>query len=194
MEKVLLADENSVRKAVMTLDEGGIVMHPTETCYGLAADIFNKEALSKLYYVKDMKADKPLSILVDSPEMALEYGTFSKKALALAKKYWPGALSIVVPRTESLPKWFNPGNNFVSMRVSGLEFCREMVKHFGGPITTTSANKAGEPEMYQPETMAGIDLIVDGGLLAVNKPSTIVMVDGDKLEVLRQGEVVVAMG
>lgn len=190
MEKILLGDAEAVKKAVMILDEGGIVMHPTETCYGLAVDVFNESALRKLYLVKGMKMDKPLSILVDSMEMACEYGVFSKKALQLAKKYWPGALSIMAPRTKFLPEYFNKGNEFVSMRISGLQFCRELVAKLGEPITTTSANKAGEEPFYRPGMMSGVDLIVDGGEIPMKKPSTVVKVVGSVVKIVRQGDLV----
>ncbi|MDA1060312.1 MAG: L-threonylcarbamoyladenylate synthase [bacterium] len=191
MDRVGLNDPNAVEKAVNTLDEGGIVMHPTETCYGFAVDIFNEDALKKLYYVKDMKSDKPISMMVDSIEMAREYGEFSDKALEFAKKYWPGPLSILVPRKATLPEFFNKGHEFVSIRLSDLEFCQNMIMKFGQPVTTTSANAAGESELYIPEVLPGIDCIIDGGKLVDNKPSTLVKIDGDKVEVLREGGLVI---
>lgn len=190
MERVDIKSKKAAEEACIALDEGGIVMHPTETCYGFAADIFNEDALKKLYIVKNMKVTKPLSILVDGLEMAQEYGVFSKKALELAKKYWPGPLSIVVPRSDLLPKHFNPGHEFVSMRVSGLDFCRDLVSAFTQPVTTTSANRSREPENYEPVVMGGVDLLVDGGRIPLNHPSTIVRVMGDKCEILRQGDLV----
>ncbi len=168
-------------------------MHPTETCYGLAVDIFNPEALLKLYRVKQMATDKPVSILVDSLEMAQKYGEFSPKALELAQKYWPGPLSIVVPRTEGLPLFLNPKEEFVSIRWSSLPFCVEMVGALGRPVTTTSANISGEPEFYLPKEVMGVDLLVDGGEIIGSKPSTIVKVVGDSFEILRQGSLVLKM-
>lgn len=188
MEIIKIADPGAIEKAIHIFDEDGVVMHPTETCYGLAVDIFHEQALKKLYHMKGMTMDKPISIMVDGLEMAKEYGEFSKMALALAKKYWPGPLSIVVPRKDSLPEYFNLGNKFVSIRVSGLEFCRELIKELGEPITTTSANRSGEDEYYVPQSMPGVDLLIDGGDLPYKKPSTIVKVSGDQVEILRKGD------
>lgn len=188
--KILIDDKLAVDKTANVLREGGLVMHPTETCYGLAVDVFNEEALEKLYEVKGMPADKPVSILVEDLEMAKEFGVFSNKASELAEKYWPGALSILVPRTDKLPRFLNPGSEFVSMRVSSMEFCRKIVLGLGNPVSTTSANKFGEPELYLPEDIEGVDLLVDGGEIEKNKPSTIVKVDGEDVSVLRQGDVV----
>lgn len=185
---------DNMRKAVEVLKNGGVVMHPTETCYGLAADVFSKKALDKLYRVKKMAADKPVSILVDSLGMAQEYGIFSDRAFDLAKQHWPGALSILVPRKKTLPEFFNPGHDYVSIRFSSDDFCTDMVSGLGRPVTTTSANIAGEPQLYKVENLdfvKKLDFVVDGGEISQNKPSTIVKVDGDKLELIRQGSVVV---
>jgi len=194
MKKIEL-DDGAVGSAVEVLKNSGIVMHPTETCYGMAVDVFNEQALEKLYKVKGMERNKPLSILVDSLEMAEKYGEFSEKALQLDKEYWPGPLAIIVPR-KNLPEFFNIGDDFVSFRVSSDKFCLEMIKGFGKPVTTTSANRAGLPQLYSAENLESafgefsgeLDLVIDGGKIPENKPSTIVKVDGDQVLVIRQGD------
>lgn len=197
MQKNRIIQSGVIPKAVYTLKSAGVVMHPTETCYGLAVDVRNKEALEKLYKVKGRDSKKPVSILVSSLEMAKKYGEFSEKALRLAEKYWPGPLSILVPRTDNLPEFFNPREKFVSIRWSGMEFCSKLVEKFGFPITTTSANLAGQEPLYDSdlrkfgELAVEIDLVVDGGKISKNKPSTIVKVDGEKIEVIRQGDIMV---
>lgn len=189
MEKIKITDENVVSRAVEVLRGGGVVMHPTETCYGLAVDIFNVEALEKLYKLKGRDADKPLSILVDGFGMADEYGLFSEKANELAQKYWPGALSILVPRKRDLPEFLNMGHDFVSIRHSSDNFSMEMVREFGNPVTTTSANRSGGEPLYVAEGLEGVDLVIDGGEISTNKPSTVVKVEGDNVQVLRQGDI-----
>ncbi len=189
MEKIKIIDENALSRAVEVLRSGGVVMHPTETCYGLAVDIFNEGALEKLYKLKGRDADKPLSILVDGFGMAQEYGLFSEKANELAQKYWPGALSILVPRKRDLPEFLNKEHDFVSIRYSSDSFSMEMIKGFGGPITTTSANRSGGEPLYVAEGLEGVDLVIDGGEIFTNKPSTIVKVDGESVQILRQGDI-----
>lgn len=190
MQKIDIDHPDALKLAVEVLDNGGVVMHPTETCYGLAVDVFNKQALAKLYIIKAMDLDKPVSILVDGLMMALKYGLFSEKALQLARDYWPGALSILVSRKRDLPSFLNPGNDFVSFRYSGLSFCTEMVKALGRPLSTTSANKSGEKESYKPFNFKGVDLLIDGGEILKTRPSTIVKVEGDFVTILRQGDVI----
>lgn len=189
-----ITDPKVIEEAVKVLQTCGVVMHPTETCYGLAVDVRSQIALKKLYKLKGRNAAKPMSILVADLEMARKYGKFSDKALQLAKKYWPGPLSILVPRTKNLSEFFNPLEKFVSIRWSGMEFCSKLVEEFGSPITTTSANFAGGEPLYEPdvgvfEKLANlIDLVVDGGKILLNKPSTIVKVCEEEVEIVRQGE------
>lgn len=197
MQIFLINSDSVIDESVKALRDGGLVMHPTETCYGLAVDVFNEKALEKLYKVKGRDAGKPVSILVDSLGMAMEYGVFSEKALELAHKHWPGALSILVPRSRNLPEYLNPGEELVSIRFSSDGFAEGLVKGLGRPITTTSANLAGEEPSYEVDMnklgdlASNIDLVVDGGVLSQNKPSTIVKVHGDQVEVLRQGDILV---
>lgn len=183
-----------LEKAIEILRSGGLVMHPTETCYGLAVDIFNQAALGKLYKIKGRDSKKPVGILVADLEMANKYGKFSEKALQLAEKYWPGPLSILVPRTDNLPEFVNPDEPFVSIRWSGMEFCSKLVGKYGSPVTTTSANLAGGEPLYEADISVFdkladlIDLIVDDGKIPKNKPSTIVKVYEEDVEIVRQGE------
>ena len=195
MELIAIDDPSVIDRSVEVLRAGGVVMHPTETCYGLAVDVFNEQALKKLYRVKGMSLDKPVSVMVDGIGMAKEYGIFSDKAFELSKGFWPGALSILVPRKRFLPDFLNRGSNFVSIRYSSDSYCQDLVEAFGSPVTTTSANITTEPQLYSVdpsnEFLKRVDLVVDGGEISKNQPSTIVKVDGDNLEVLRQGSVVV---
>lgn len=183
MQTINITDPTAFQKAAIVLKNSGLVMHPTETCYGFAVDIGNEKALSKLFRIKGREKGKPLSILVDSLEMAQQYGIFSDKALELARKYWPGPLTLVVPK----------GSDFVGIRFSDNEFCIAMVREFGKPVITTSANVSGKEPLYRVdleqfgELADEIDLIIDGGELPENKPSTVMKVMGDEVQVLRQG-------
>ncbi|MFA5948006.1 MAG: L-threonylcarbamoyladenylate synthase [Candidatus Gracilibacteria bacterium] len=193
MEIINFDSRDLYKKVANVLKNGGIILHPTETCYGLAVDIFNEKALKKLYKVKNMAENKPVSILVDRLEMAFEYAIFSDKAYSLARKYWPGPLSLVLPRNIALPAFFNKDEAFVSLRVSSDAFCRKMVKEFHNPVTTTSANRTGEKQFYKidfekdKDFLKLIDLIVDAGEIYENKPSTLVKVEGKRIQILRQG-------
>lgn len=179
-----------VEIATEVLRNGGIVAHPTDTCYGLAVDVMNESAIKKLYDAKGMAMDKPVSILVDSLEEAQKYGEFSDLALRLADEFWPGPLTLVVPRKESLPSFFNPGSKTVGIRVINEPILVAVLGSFGGPVTTTSANKTGEETPYNVgQILVEADLLIDAGWLRKHeKPSTIIQVEDEKATTIRQGD------
>lgn len=185
--------KDNLTNSVKTLHKGGVVAHPTETCYGLAVDIFQRKALTHLYSLKKMHLDKPVSILVRDLEEAQEYGIFSPTALKLTLLYWPGALTLVVPRTEFLPYWVNPGHKTIGIRLSSHKITHQLVEAFGGPLTTTSANIHGKPQAYAVQDFLdqGLqpDYTWDCGRIGEQMPSTIAEVQGDEIKILRQGEV-----
>lgn len=186
-------DTSQIQEAVKVLMAAGVVAHPTETCYGLAADIFQKGAIERLYDLKQMPFDKPVSILVRSLQEAEDYGDFSEKARELAMEYWPGPLTIIVPRKAMLPHWINPGMDSVGFRVSPTKKAHQLVEAFGSPLTTTSANVSGQPQAYKVQDFLdqklAPDFVLDGGQLSKTLPSTIVKVVGNEVELIRQGPV-----
>lgn len=187
-----------LKKVVEVLKSGGVIMHPTETCYGLAADIFNLQAIKKVYAIKKMKADKPVSIMVRNLYEAKKYARFNKMALKLAEKYWPGPLTIIVPRKKALPAYLNRGYDTVGIRCPDSKTSMELILANGGPLTTTSANITGQPEVYKvkdflQQVSAGVaapDYIMDEGKIAKNKPSTIVEVSPEGVRIIRKGDLV----
>ena len=181
--------DDVVSKIVDSLKKGGVVLHPTETVYGLACDPKNEEALKLLYTIKNRDPEKPVSIMVDSIAMADRYGVFSDYANSLLDQFWPGPVSVMVMRQKmSLPEFFNPEHKFIAIRYSSDPFCRKLVKAFGGPIVTTSANLSDKPSCYMVKDVkkqmgvrrfGKIDLVADSGKVPENPPSTIVKIVGD---------------
>lgn len=191
-----MSNKMNMIDVVLFLKKGGIVVHNTDTCLGMAVDILNEEAVSLLYKVKRMERVKPVSILCSDLKMAREYGVFSKKALTLAEKYLPGALTLVVPRTEKLPPWINPGLNNIGIRVPDDSFSLEMVRGLGNPVTTTSCNVSGELVCLSDAQVRGVfgeymdsgDLMIAFEGQSTTKVSTIIKVEGDQVEIVRKGE------
>lgn len=181
-------------EALNVLRAGGVLAHATETCYGLAVDPYNEKALQRLAEVKQQPVDKPVTLLVADLEEAQKIAEFSPKALELARRYWPGPLTLILPRKAALPAWVNPGHGSVAVRVSSHPQVQAILLAFGGPITSTSANVHGQKEVYAVENFLaqGLqpDIILDSGTLPFEKPSTLVEVLGDELRVLRQGSLV----
>lgn len=181
--------------ALQILKSGGIIAHATDTCYGFACDITNSRALARLYKIKKMDPKKPVSILVSGLPMAKQFGYFSRSAKALAKKYWPGPLTIIVCRKKSLPSFLNPGYKTIGFRVPRHRLSLELVRHFGLPLTTTSANISC---LASPYSVSAIkkqfrsqkfkpDFYLDSGRLKKNPPSAIIDMSGRKPKIIRQG-------
>src|SRR3989338_2395240 len=187
--RILPADqEGALDEAVTIIRNGGIVAHPTETCYGLACDLTNTEAVGKLFRLKERPAQKLVSTLFASVDAAKKYVEWNAKAEELAEKYLPGPLTIILPLKVPLHGWATLG-----VRISSSPFVQKLVKLAGVPLSTTSANIHGQPNPYSSadivkqfsEKSIQPDLILDGGELPVSPPSTVVEIKGDKVSVLR---------
>lgn len=181
---------------VATLKLGGVVLHPTETCYGLAADALNKKAIRRVYEMKNMPTDKPVSIMVPSIEVAREMGVFDERAHKLARQFWPGPLTIIVKRAAGLPSFLNQECSTVGIRYPDHAFTLEMLRRFGGPLITTSANMYQGPQAYavsdflaQCPAAASPVCVVDMGPIPEILPSTVVDCSGEKLRVVRSGPI-----
>lgn len=170
-------------EVVRVLGQGGIVLHPTETCYGLAVDIFNEEAIAKLYQIKKMNQFKPISVVVCDVDDAKRWGDVDDSASELMTRFWPGPYTFIVNRNGTLPQFFNKSNNKIGMRNPDYESLINIVKKIGHPITTTSANLSGKSETYDPQDFFTQyksnpmpfepDLIIDGGFIGVQEPSAV---------------------
>ncbi|PJC36701.1 threonylcarbamoyl-AMP synthase [Candidatus Peregrinibacteria bacterium CG_4_9_14_0_2_um_filter_53_11] len=189
---------DQLESSVVLLKSGGVIAHPTDTCYGFACDISNKSAVERLYALKQMSLDKPVSILVADLAMARRYAQFSSRALKFAERYWPGPLTLVLPRTPHLPEHLNANHPTVGIRLPQDRFSRELARLLGGTITTTSANLTTQPSPYSPDEIEAQfaslplkpDLIVDGGVLDRSvRPSTIIDLSGTEPRLLRQGAI-----
>lgn len=175
-----------------------VVMHATETCYGLAADIFNQTALNQLYKIKKMSANKLVSMMVLSILEAEKYVEFNDVSRKLADKFWPGPLTLVLPRKVELPEFFNRGSQTIGVRVPDSKVSQALIKLNGRPLTTTSANVSGRPEVYKvldylsqlKEHDVIPDLVIDGGTIEQHQPSTVIKIVGEKWEIIRKGEMV----
>jgi len=187
----------NIKKAGEVLKAGGVVMHATETCYGLAADIFNEKAVKKIYKIKQMRADKPVSIMVRGIREAQKYAEFNPAASKLAKEYWPGPLTLVLPRKDALPGFLNKNYDTVGIRCPDSKVAQALIRANGGPLVTTSANISGKKEVYKVEdyhaqikgrrTVSRADLVIDDGPIGRNPPSTIIGFENGSIKMIREG-------
>jgi L-threonylcarbamoyladenylate synthase len=178
---ILPAGEAAVAAAARTLAEGGLVAFPTETVYGLGADATNALAIARLYQAKGRPAFNPLISHVGDLTAARAIGRFDATALALAEAFWPGPLTLVLPRAAdcTVAELATAGLETIAIRVPSHPVARAILAALGRPVVAPSANLSGH---VSPTTAAHvrsdlegrIDLIVDGGPVEVGVESTIV--------------------
>jgi len=192
----------AVERAVQVLRQGGVIVFPTETSYGLGCDPRNLAALGKIYRIKERSTSKALPLVSCSIEQVREIFDVPKVVEELANKYWPGPLTILLePKDMSLRRQMPVFKDGLSaIRVSSHPFVQSLACSYNFPITATSANMTGMAGPYSMNDLLKVyepldaskqpDLIIDGGDLPYNPASTIVKVDqSGKIEVVRQGAI-----
>lgn len=180
-------------RLVGLLRAGGVVAAPTETLVGLLADARNPAAVLEVCRLKGRGTDHPIGLLV--PDVAALEGwveEFPAQARALAERYWPGPLSVVLrARAGLVPALVRDGT--VSIRVPGASAALEIVRAFGSPLTATSANKTGEPSASTADEVRAVFgdelAAIVGGSAPGGPPSTVVDATGAELRVLRRGAI-----
>ena len=177
---ILASGEAAVAAAVRCLATGGLVAFPTETVYGLGADAANAAAIARLYQAKGRPAFNPLIAHVGDLAAARRLGRFGAQAMALAQAFWPGPLTLVVPKTEDCPvaELATAGLDTIAIRVPAHPLAQAILKAFGGAVVAPSANLSGHVSPTTAAHVAAdlsgrIDLIVDGGAVEVGVESTI---------------------
>ena len=186
------AHSDRIRRAVSLLHSGGLVAFPTETVYGLGADAFNPSAVAKIFEAKGRPANRPLIAHVSDIEMARRVvSDWPALAQDLAEAFWPGPLTLVLPRHERVPGIVTSGGPTVGVRSPDHPMARSLIESFGGPVVGTSANRsdAVSPTCAEHVRASFGDrvLVLDGGSCRQGIESTVVRVDGRSLDVLRLG-------
>jgi L-threonylcarbamoyladenylate synthase len=184
------SDPAALAEATLALDAGEAIVIPTDTLYGLAADVFNEQAVVRVFEAKGRPPDVPLPVIVGAPDEVRHVARWTPVGRALARAFWPGGVTLLLPVLPSVPEVVVAGGSTVAVRVPNGPFARALASRFG-PITATSANRHGEP----PPSDAGsarsqlegrVRLFVDGGRVA-GAPSTIVDATGEWPKVTREG-------
>jgi len=187
------------------LKAGKSVVYPTDTSYGLAVDATNSKAVKKLYQIKERGFSQPVHVTVPTKKYGKSLVKWNSTAEKLAKKFWPGPLTIVLPltkddRTSTLQR-MTGRTGFMGLRLPKHAIALDLSKVLGKPITATSANPSAHlsggfdsysaddvitqfsKQKYRP------DIIINAGQLPKRKPSTLVKIDGENIEILREGPI-----
>jgi L-threonylcarbamoyladenylate synthase len=171
----------------------GVIAYPTDTFYGLGADPRDPEAVKKIFDIKGRKAGQPILLLLhDRSEVAAWVSAITPSAERLMNRFWPGPLTLVFPAAAHVLPELTGGSGTIGLRVPGNELTRDLLRRLGTALTGTSANRSGgrEPrtaDEVMREVGDRVDLVLDGGATAGDRPSTVVDVTVEPPRVIRQG-------
>lgn len=192
---VISPDLGGLEAAAARLRAGELVAFPTDTVYGVGAVCWDTDAVAKLYTAKLRSLDKAIPILLaDGADLDLVTGSLPDSALRLARHFWPGALTLVVPRGKRVPHSVTSGGETVAVRIPDLALARELIRAAGAPLATTSANVSGRAPALTAGQVADqlgprIAMILDGGICPGGVASTVVDVTGPVPRILRAGPI-----
>jgi len=193
---------DAVHRAVEALVGGGVVALPTETVYGLAAMATNGDAVDRLIEVKGRRPDHPMTLAIRDPADTIDYApNLSRLADRFARRCWPGPITLVLDASSPesvvsrLPEQTLRAvvpNKTVGLRVPGNNITLAVLQRIAGPLVLTSANPTGQPDAVSVQEIDGemaerLDLILDGGPCHYAKPSTVIHVEGEQYNILREG-------
>ncbi|RJO59715.1 threonylcarbamoyl-AMP synthase [Candidatus Parcubacteria bacterium] len=190
-----------IKRALGILSAGGVVVYPTDTAYGLAVDAANEEAIGKIFIMKQ-RIQKALPVLVENIKMAQKYTAIDDFAMKFLKRYWPAAVTFILPSKQNLPAALTLGLGTLGIRQSTQKIAQALVASLGRPITSTSANISGAGVFYSGQDVARHfgkyqikpDLILDAGEIPEEPPSTIVDLTCRPPKILRKGRVRIFLG
>ena len=185
--------ELAAKEAALTLFKSGLVVYPTDTLYALGANVLDTGAVRKLFALKQRSDKKALPVMVNSISMAKALAHIDETREKILKNFWPGPFTFILKKKPLVSFLATAGKNTIALRIPDHYFCHNLLNDFEGPITVTSANISGEETSADPQEIVSRfgqeslqpDLIVDGGVLPKNNPSTIIDLTGQMPKVLR---------
>jgi tRNA threonylcarbamoyl adenosine modification protein (Sua5/YciO/YrdC/YwlC family) len=181
-----------IRKAVQILEDGGIIVYPTDTVYGIGCNLFNKRGIEKIYEIKRRNKKKPFSFICADLKDISRYAKVSNYAYKTMKRLLPGPYTFILEASRLVPKSVLPKRKTTGIRVPDNQICLSLAGELGHPIISTSATMEdgeilGDP--YEIEEKLGhcVDLIIDGGVLGAEQSSIVTLVD-DTPQIIRTGK------
>jgi L-threonylcarbamoyladenylate synthase len=188
-------DNKLIDKAVKVIQEGQVIAFPTDTVYGLAADSTNSEAVGQVFRIKGRSWERPLVLMIAEPKDVEKVAvSIPEKAWKLITQYWPGPLTLILPRAKSILGIICAGKETIGVRCPDNNISRVLIRRVGVPLATTSANISGQPsaktaEEVEKQLSGKIPLIINGGPTKIGIESTIVDLTKLPGRVLREGAI-----
>lgn len=187
--------KNDIVKAIKVLNQGGIIIFPTDTAFGIGCRMDNEQAIERLFRIRKRPETQAVPVLVDGLAMAQAYlSPFSQEVEKLMKQYWPGALTIILScQIEKVPELVRGGRGTLGVRMPNNETILEIITKVGVPILGPSANFSGSQTPYtfedlDPELIQLVDYVVPGEC-AIKEASTVIDCSGTPFKILRQGAI-----
>lgn len=196
MERIIVGDPSVFERAIAVLQNGGVIVIPTDTVYGLACDAMNENAIQRIFEIKMRSREKALPIFVSNTVMLEQVARVSPEMSAMLSQLWPGALTAVLLAQSTIPEILHRGTNAIGVRMPKYQFDLNLVEQFGGPLAVTSANISGKGSCIKIQDVinsfhGGIepDLVVDAGDLPDSIASTVADFTKTPPVILREGPV-----
>jgi len=193
---IKIKDENDyrLRDAAKLIVEGKLVVFPTETVYGLGANARDKVAVGRIFKAKDRPSDNPLIVHVSDMQMAETVANFNDRARMLTKVFWPGPLTLVLPKSLIIPSETTCGLDTVAVRMPDNKIALELIRLSGTPIAASSANISGKPSATKAahalrDMKNRVEMVIDGGPSSIGIDSTLLDITSDEPVILRLGAV-----
>jgi tRNA threonylcarbamoyl adenosine modification protein (Sua5/YciO/YrdC/YwlC family) len=180
-----------ISQAVSVLRDGGVIVYPTDTIYGIGCDIMNKKAIEKIYWIKNRDKKKPFSFICSDLKNISDYAKVSNYAYKTMKRLLPGPYTFILEGSRMVPKIMLTRRKTAGIRVPDHEICLKLVQELGHPIISTSAGMPdgaliADPSLLHDHYGASVDLVIDGGPVS-HEPSSVVSLINDAPEILREG-------
>jgi len=193
---IVVKEENpdSPKIAASVLNNGGIIIYPTETLYGLGALALDEESVNNIFSIKGRIHGNPIPILVRDKEMLSEYVVVTDEANRLIEKFLPGPLTLVLKEKKNLPHFISAGTGNIAIRISRHAFVRRLFDFLSKPITSTSANISGRENLLSFDEIyetfkSKVELIVDSGNIPQSKGSTVIDLTVKPALIIREGDI-----
>ena len=192
IERVLkvTCNKEGIEKASQIINQGGIVVFPTDTVYGIGCDPYNKDSVRKIYEIKSRKISKPFPVLVYSKDIAERIAFFDEFTKKIVERFWPGPLTIILKLTdENLKESLNITDK-IAIRVPNHKCTLELLKKCNF-LVGTSANISGHSSFTNPDecfnNFRKYDVFVDGGIITSKSESTIIEIENEEIKIIREG-------
>ena len=188
-------NENELNNCIEILRDGGIVIFPTETVYGIGANAYCEESVEKIYEIKQRPEEKPLSILVSNIKEISRYAIINNSVEEkIIKNFMPGPITIILENKTGVFDYITSGRNTIGIRIPDNKIILKILENLKLPIVAPSANISGYPSGNElseilPYFENKVDICIDGGKSKLSESSTIVQVVNNEIKILRQGKI-----